>query len=114
MPENEQANAGKEQQQQQPQKEEPKVGSLGLELAPIDPSMRRHFQIPRDVEGVVVARIAPDSPLAELGLEAGDVIQSVDQEPVTMPQDAARALKEAAGKGNVLLLLNRHGPSQLV
>jgi len=113
MPENAQANAGQGQPQQQPQ-EDSKVGSLGLELAPIDPAMRRHFQIPRDVEGVVVTRIAPDSPFADLGLEAGDVIQSVDQEPVKSPQEAGKLLKEAAVKGNVLLLLNRHGTSQFV
>ena len=112
MPDNAQASAAPNQQQQQ--KDESKVGSLGLELSPIDPTMRRHFQIPRDVEGVVVSRIAPDSPFADLGLEAGDVIQSVDQQPVKTPQDAAKALKEASAKGSILLLLNRHGSSQFV
>jgi serine protease Do len=98
----------------EPQKQEPKTSSLGLELSSIDPAVRRHFQIPRDVDGVVVSRIAGDSPLAELGLEAGDVVQSIDQQPVTSPQQAAKLLKDASGKGNVLLLLNRHGSSQFV
>jgi len=110
MPQNQEASTSPA----EPPKEEPKVGSLGLELSPIDPAMRRHFQIPRDVDGVVVTRIAPDSPFAELGLESGDVIQSVDQQPVKAPQDAAKLLQDAATKGNVLLLLNRHGSSQFV
>jgi len=113
MPENQQAQAQANPNANE-QKEEPKAGSLGLELSSIDPTIRRHFQIPRDVEGVVVTRIASDSPFAELGLESGDVIQSIDQQPVTMPQEAAKLLKDAAAKGNVLLLLNRHGSSQFV
>ncbi|HEX3535791.1 MAG TPA: Do family serine endopeptidase, partial [Stellaceae bacterium] len=112
MPEKEQAQAASTGQESQ--KDEAKTSSLGLELSPIDPTIRRHFQIPRDVDGVVVSRIAGDSPLAELGLEAGDVIQSIDQQPVTTPQQAAKLLKEAAAKGNVLVLLNRHGSSQFV
>ena len=47
-------------------------------------------------------------------LEPGDVIMSVDQQPVKTPQEAAEQLKQAAANGNILLLLNRHGTSQFV
>ena len=39
---------------------------------------------------------------------------SVDQKPVETPLKAAEQLKEAAAKGNVLLLVNRKGSSQFV
>ena len=39
---------------------------------------------------------------------------SVDQQPVKTPQEAAQALQQASGKGNILLLLNRQGKSQFV
>jgi hypothetical protein len=39
---------------------------------------------------------------------------SVDQQPVETPLKAAEQLKEAAAKGNVLLLVNRRGSSQFV
>jgi len=87
---------------------------LGLQLASIDAALRRQFRIPREVEGVVVTRIASDSPFAGLGLQPGDVIQSVDQLPVRNPQEAAAGLKQATAKGTVLLLLNRRGASQFV
>ncbi len=90
------------------------AAGLGLQLASIDPQMRRQFRIPRDVEGVVITHIERDSPMAGLGLRPGDVIQSVDQRPVRNPQEAASELKQAAAKGNLLLLLNRHGASQFV
>src|SRR5580700_8325724 len=91
-----------------------KTSSLGLQLSSIDPGVRRQFRIPKEVEGAVVAEVAPDSPAAALGLEPGDVIESVDQQPVKTPQQAAEALQQASSKGNILLLLNRHGTSQFV
>src|SRR5438045_5968356 len=88
--------------------------SLGLQLAAIDQGMRRQFRIPKEVEGVVVTKVANDSPAGALGIEPGDVIVSVDQQPVKTPQEAAEQLKQAAANGNILLLLNRHGTSQFV
>jgi serine protease Do len=87
---------------------------LGLQLAAIDQGMRRQYRIPKEVEGVVVTKVASDSPAATLGVEPGDVIVSVDQQPVKTPQEAAEQLKQAAAHGNILLLLNRHGTSQFV
>ena len=96
-----------------PDREEEASG-LGLQLAAISPKLRNQFRIPKDVDGVVVTKISPDSPAASLGMEPGDVIVSVERQPATTPQQAAAALKEAAAKGNVLLLLNRHGANQFV
>ena len=91
-----------------------KAESLGLQLATADPALRRQFRISKEIEGAVVTDVAADSPAAALGIEAGDVIESVDQKPVKTAQQAAEALQQAAGKGNILLLLNRHGSSQFV
>jgi serine protease Do len=107
MPENPQPVAGAE-------SGEGPTTSLGLQLSSLDPSLRRQFRIPTEIDGVVVTKIADDSPAAALGIEPGDVIVSVDQQPATSPQQAAAALKRAAAKGTILLLLNRHGTSQFV
>ena len=90
------------------------AGSLGLQLAALDPALRRQHRIPNDVEGVVVTKVAADSPAANLGIEPGDVIVSIDQQPARSPQEAASELKQASSKGTILLLLNRHGTSQFV
>src|SRR5712691_9100984 len=88
--------------------------SLGLQLSSISPALRRQFRIPKNVDGVVVTKVAADSPAGALGIEPGDVIMSIDQQPVATPQRAAVALKQAAAKGNILLLLNRHGTTQFI
>ncbi len=88
--------------------------ALGLQLAPLRPELRKELKIPRDVNGVVVLRVGANSPVAEMGVQAGDVIQSIDQKPATSPEEAAAALEAAAKRGNILLLINRHGASEFV
>jgi serine protease Do len=95
------------------QKEQPAT-ALGLELVPLTPELRSQLRVPKDVKGVVVARVAGDSPAGQLGVQLGDVIVSIDQKPATTPEEAAAQLKEAAAHGNILLLLNRHGNSEFV
>jgi serine protease Do len=90
------------------------ASALGLQLGPLDPELRSELKIGKDVNGVAVLSVADNSPVAALGIEAGDVIVSVDQKPVTTPQDAAAALKQAAKSGNILLLIDRQGATQFV
>jgi serine protease Do len=92
------------------------ASTLGLKLAPLTQEWRQRLKVPKSVKGVVVTAISDKSPLAELGIEAGDVIETIDQQPVTSPRDAAAKLKEARrGKNKALLLLvNRHGVNQYI
>jgi len=94
--------------------EQTNASALGMELVPLAPKLRSELHVPKEVSGVVVGRIALDSPARALGIQPGDVIVSIDQKPATTPEQAATELKEAAAHGDVLLLLNRHGASQFV
>ena len=85
-----------------------------MELLPLAPKLRGELHVPKDVSGVVIGRIVPDSPARALGIQPGDVIESIDQKPVETPEEAATELKEAAANGDVLLLVNRHGASEFV
>ena len=90
------------------------AASLGLRLSSLTDELRSQYRIPKDVEGVLVSKVAPDSPVGAIGIEPGDVIMSVDQQPATTPAQAAGELKQAAAKGTILLLLNRKGTTQFV
>jgi serine protease Do len=72
---------------------------------------RQRLGVPNKVNGVVVTAIDEDSPFADLDLLPGDVIEAINQRPVTSPGDATSRLQEAAssGSGSVLMLINRHG-----
>jgi serine protease Do len=90
--------------------------ALGVSLAPLSAQWRERLHLAKDVKGVVVTAVAPDSPLAELGLERGDVIEDINQHPVTTPEEAAKRLaqvqREQGNEKQLLLLVNRHGINQ--
>jgi serine protease Do len=91
--------------------------AMGLRLAPLTSEWRQRLHINKEVKGVVVTSIADNSPLADLGLQRGDVIESINQKPVSSPSEVVSALNNAKNKKgdeNVLLLLNRNGVNQYV
>ena len=94
--------------------DEDRTGALGLQLSAATPELRRQYRIPKEVEGVVITKVADQSPAESAGIQPGDVLVSVDQTPVETPSKAAEQLKQAAARGNVLLLVNRKGSSQFV
>ncbi len=104
--------SGEDQQPATPQK----ATALGLKLAPLTAELRKQLKVPATVKGVVVSQIADSSPLADVDLQPGDVIVSVNQEPVTTPKEAVAKLKaaQASPDKSVLLQINRHGVNAFV
>ena len=93
------------------------TGAAGLTLKALTPQDRAQLELPSDVEGVLVTGVAPDSPAAEKGIRAGDVITRINREPVTNVADAAAALNAARqgnGNGTALLLVRRGDAQQFV
>src|SRR5271167_3883206 len=106
------ASASGGEDEEQPMKAE----ALGMHFAPLTNQLRRELRVAKDVHGVVVARVDSGSAADEVGLSEGDILVTVDQQPVNTPQEAAEKLKEVAAspKKSALLLLNRHGVTQYV
>ena len=100
---------------EQPPQEPSTPRALGLRFAPLTDDARQEFDIPHDIQGVVVADVAPDSPAAN-EIQPGDVIELVNQRPVRAPTEAAQALEAAAKSANknILVLINRGGTNQYV
>lgn len=86
---------------------------IGIGLADITPAIREALNLPQDEKGTIVESVAPSKPAAEAGLQAGDVIVSVNQIAVKSAADAKAAIAQAgkAGRKSVLLLIQR-GDSQ--
>jgi serine protease Do len=77
-------------------------GSIGLRVE----------ELPRDLKaagyrGVVITEIDPESAAAESGLQAGDIILSVNQKKVASVAEYAKTIKDAERKGSVALLVRR-------
>jgi serine protease Do len=96
--------------------EEAGKGKLGLRLAPLNDQTRESLDLPDGIQGVVITNVDPNSAAAEQGLQAGDIIERVDNKPVKNPGDVAKAVRtvEKSGRKSVAMLINRQGSQQFV
>ena len=64
-----------------------------------------------DVQGVLVTQIVPGGPAEAKGIQAGDLILSIDRKPVRAPADVVAAIRKAheSGAKSVLLYVSREG-----
>lgn len=81
-----------------------RTGKLGLALGTGDDG------------GVVVLEVAPESSADRKGIRSGDIIASVNGEPVKSPGDVSRAVREAEenGRKSTLFQIERGGNSRFV
>jgi serine protease Do len=95
-------------EQAEPGTEQPR---LGLALAGIAPEQREQLGLEPDQQGVLVTEVVPGGPADAKGLRAGDVLLSVDRQPVTQPSDVVAAVRKAheSGAKSVLLYVARDG-----
>jgi Do/DeqQ family serine protease len=87
--------------------------SLGVSVAPLTPELASRYKLPRDTHGVVVQDVDPDGRAADAGIQAGDVIEEVNRQPVQSVEDLRAALRKNTDRP-VLLLVNRQGNGRFV
>lgn len=83
----------------------------GMELSPLNDSLRQRFDIDEEVEGVVIVRVSRRSNAYRAGIRAGAVIVRVNQQRVESPSDVVDLFDEAVdeGRDRVLVLINLRG-----
>ncbi len=88
-----------------------RIAGLGIELAPLNDAARSKYQIGADQKGVVVTQVAPNSPAAEHGVKAGDVIVEVQQAQVNTPADVQQRVDSIRkqNRRSVLMLIQGQG-----
>jgi len=80
--------------------------SLGITIQNVTPEMARGLGLKTET-GVVITRVDPGSPAARAGLQRGDVIQEINQEPVKDAEDFSKKIEKAKEQERVLLLIQR-------
>ncbi|MCF8079885.1 MAG: DegQ family serine endoprotease [Desulfobacterales bacterium] len=79
----------------------------GLTVQPLTPDLARRLGLKQNEAGVVVTGVEPDSPAGKAGLTPGDLIQEINRKPIESREDLTQAIREAEGKGSLLLLVKR-------
>ncbi len=83
----------------------------GITVQPLSPELRKQLSVPADVQGVVVTDVDPDAPAGQY-LQQGDVIMSINRQPVNSVADFRKLASEA--KGETLLRVMHQGESAFV
>jgi serine protease Do len=90
------------------------VKQLGVKLVDLTSDLRNRLDLPRDMDGAVVAALAPMGPAARAGLRVGDVITRVQGASVSSADEAKKALGEADLSRGVRLRVRSGDTSRFV
>ena len=85
--------------------------SLGLSVQTLTADLARQLRLGDNARGLVVGSVDPNSDAGQRGVQPGDVILSINQQPVATPEAAASVVDAArrAGRNTVLLQIRRGG-----
>jgi serine protease Do len=83
--------------------EEASRASLGMNLRDLTPAVAERIGLPRDTRGVVVVEVEPGEVAETAGLTRGDVIVTVNGEPVSGTEAFERAIAAARPAGRARL-----------
>jgi serine protease Do len=86
------------------------AANLGLTVHPVTRQLTDHFGV-NMTEGVIVVAVDKNGPAAQNEIKPGDIITSVNQQPVANPKQFHDALKKADLKKGVLLNLTNRDES---
>ncbi len=86
----------------------------GVTVGDINGETRKKFDLPESAKGVVITEIDPDSPSAEAGLKAGDVIHEINREPIASAKQAVDLSEKVKKEKKVLLRVSTKGSSRYV
>jgi len=80
-------------------------------VADVTDDVRRVLNLPKDVQGTVIAEIDSDSAAAQAGLREGDVIQEVNKQPVKNAKDLVALTKKLKRNEKILMRVWSQGRS---
>jgi hypothetical protein len=82
-------------------------GYMGVKLQGLNEQLGEYFGV-EDGEGVLISEVIEDSPAAEAGLQAGDVIVKIDDEEITEAEDIHEYLGEKEEGDEVQVSVRRN------
>jgi serine protease Do len=90
------------------------TGTLnGVAVSDLNQQARQQFNIPDGVNGALITQVDPNSASAQAGLQAGEVIESINRHPVSTADEAVQLTEHPKSK-QTLVRVWANGGSQYV
>ena len=89
------------------------LSDLGFRAVPVDEQLARRLDV-KVGEGLLIAEVAPGTPAARAGLRPGQLLLSVDHDPVSDEAALRAALRDSAGTEALLLRVRDGGGTHYV
>jgi S1-C subfamily serine protease len=88
---------------------------LGIQMVSLTPELKQNINsnpnaglsVEED-QGVLIAKVMPNSPAAKAGLRAGDVIHKINGQPVTKAEDIQRSVESTQVGGTLQVGVRRN------
>ncbi len=87
--------------------------SFGLSVQKLTPELAESLSL-KGEKGVVISGTRKDSPASEAGLQRGDLVQEIEDEPVENMDDYKRIMRESASKKQILMFIRHRGHTKYV
>ena len=99
----------------EPQRPDPDPDVLdGVQVTDLTAESRKEFKVPAEVKGVLIEKVAADSPSADAGLKQGDVILEIEREAVTSAKQAVDMSEKLKKQKKVLLRVSTKGETRFM
>ena len=79
---------------------------LGVTVQDITPEIAQQFEI-ENRKGVIVTQVEEGSPAEDAGFQEGDIVRSINRQPVKNVQEFGNLLKKLKGEKTALFLVER-------
>src|SRR3954451_1874122 len=108
------ANENTETSPEEPAQPEKTTVFGGIAVTNITQDIRTALNLPREIQGALIADIDAESPAAKAGLREGDVIQEVNKQPVKNAKDLVAISKKLKPNERILMRVYSQGRSGYV
>jgi serine protease Do len=85
----------------------------GVEVRSLDSQLRSEANVPDETQGVFVMSVDPTSKVSQT-LQAGDIIQAINNRPITSADDFQKATEDLDPDRPVIVVLSRDGQQSFV
>jgi S1-C subfamily serine protease len=85
---------------------------LGIAMQDLNGQLDKALGLPEDTRGVIVAKVSQGSPAEDAGLQAGDVINKIDNTPVATAKEVQKIVTSHSPGDSMTIVILRNGSTK--